>query len=315
MSKVCKTKTDDGFWILDSTPEHHVCLDCDHARVHGFPQRSCSLHPGRHLWFHEELSEDCQWTADASKEFQHHPGQTMADACPDFKWDTRYDGGVLGHDLQYRHIYYAAEIAAEEAERAARPPFYDKPHRQTPGTNHHVRFRRFREEFMRLQLAKNIAQAAHDDHMEDHSCTRFLCECGEESDFWPRCGECNRALEMFQSDRALGQWWMCTKGHPQTGRALKDDEGKIIGWSGPGCREKTTTVIPGHKHHFINNDGCDEAKRLAALAKIPYDAFNEFWNSIGNVPNRDWVIHTYEFRKAVRVQKSSTFVESPSINA
>jgi hypothetical protein len=89
-------KPQDGFVILTGTANHKSCMDCEHARVADFPNRACFKHPGYHLWFQgaaTELQEEWTSTVDHRANTRvEHPGQTMADACPDYELASEFVG-------------------------------------------------------------------------------------------------------------------------------------------------------------------------------------------------------------------------------
>lgn len=89
-------KPQDGFVILTGTANHKSCIDCEHARVADFPNRACFKHPDYHLWFQgatTELREEMTSTVNINDDVRiEHPGQTMADVCPDYELASEFVG-------------------------------------------------------------------------------------------------------------------------------------------------------------------------------------------------------------------------------
>ena len=86
---------EDGSALLFGTPEHRACLDCEHARVNGGTSRACIKFPNHFLWFQPatvEIREGYFYTilgesqdTESGLITKEHPGQTMADACPEYE--------------------------------------------------------------------------------------------------------------------------------------------------------------------------------------------------------------------------------------
>jgi len=80
---------------LMGTPDHHACGDCEHFRVAGAPNRGCTLHPNKHIWFSTALHEIEEYAATSFTDETpriEHPGQTMADVCPSYQLDSSFVG-------------------------------------------------------------------------------------------------------------------------------------------------------------------------------------------------------------------------------
>jgi len=114
---------DFGGLILNSSPEHRSCLDCEHIRVGGMPSRACVKRPMVALWFMDAESELANgYTSTVETGFvpniggadklgcirTRHPGQTMADVCPFFQMDAGFTG---------RPTLYIRDVWAEEETR------------------------------------------------------------------------------------------------------------------------------------------------------------------------------------------------------
>ena len=147
--------------------------------------------------------------------------------------------------------------------------------------------------FLRLQSAANRATLRNYRHAENHNCIRFVCTCGlENSTIWPSCAKCGRALQMWNTDRAPHvSFWSCPKNHPQGPMEEAMKSGKSIGWQ-VERKPFVASKIPGHKHVFSNNGGCERNKEFEAKSHEANYWFQKFWSELPRkVMGKDGHIH------------------------
>jgi hypothetical protein len=166
------------------------------------------------------------------------------------------------------------------------------PPRANPKEGATTRYQEVKREFQRLQARANRATLRFHRHSRRHVCTHFICSCGANGDFWPKCVKCHLPLEMFNTDSAPGSFWCCGSGHPQGPMEEGMRCGGTIGWRVPLNRHDNPE-IKGHTHCYHNSGGCEELKKLGKADKAASDAFQKFWGSLPKsvkIPHMGWCI-------------------------